>query len=76
MDGCHKKFHGYCVWMNLKKKEEEEQDEPQCEKYYFQSGDSGQFDLSKQLMPKYCVYEEFNKALVGFEDYGFVHPQK
>ena len=46
MDGCHKKFHGYCVWMNLKKKEEEE-DEPQCEKYYFQSGDSGQFDLSK-----------------------------
>ena len=27
-------------------------------------------------MPKYCVFEEFGKALVGFEGYGFVHPKK
>ena len=45
MESCFKRYHGYCIWLNFKNKQIEEED-PQCEKYYFSCGDNGNFDLT------------------------------
>jgi hypothetical protein len=72
-DSCFKRFHGYCIWLNLKTREQVEED-PQCEKYYLSCGDNGKFDLSDELMPRAWLEEEFDRVLAPFEEHQFRLP--